>query len=1150
MRLRRFRLRNYGCFAELDLELATEPGRITLITAPNGAGKSVLRHAFHDLLFDIPRESPMRFRHGYAGMSLHADAETADGVPFSFGWERGGRPQRVASDDGLFAALRHGVTPQQLESLFALDTTRLRKGGTDLKGGATLSEALLAGTGELTSAKAVRAVLDARRNENWGKNRSKPPLNFAAGRLEETRRRVRGAVVRPEAREREEQASARRQHELDQARRERAEAAAETNRLNRIALTRPHLLALAEAEAWLDANADAPALPLGLDTKLAAARQDAVLARTRHEDAKLALTGATEVGEGILRDPACNRLAHRLATLPGLLGEIENKGKDVVLRRAEHVARVESVRAGLRAIGSDVPTERAAEVIPTVGLKADLQASITEEARLGAAVELARNGLQRAQGVLKKAEDDLTVAEPLPDGLLALLAEIRTDRNPVTHAEETEAAANAASAEVRRLLATAPGWKGTAEELRAVTLPPEAEFERLDADRVAAAATANAAGRRRSDVEAQEKAARDALAELRPDELPDTASVLAARAVRDLGMRLVLARAYGTAPSSAAEEEGFADGEPMPLAYERRVREADDLADRRETELDRVQEAERLRRQIEALAEPLRAAAVDEAETSGTLAAAETAWAEAVAPLGLGPRTTIGELRQACGVRRTLVEALTRSELAARAQAGLARNHLAWAERIAACLGVAVAPLGSLLAAADLRVAKAQKAEQAVTRRLAVLDGARRAVPDAKDVLDAAAGAMDRWREAWAILLRRLGRPQDESPAAVAAVLEGIAALERHHLDALSLAKRIDGMEADLDRFAKTVSALALELGQAPGATAAETARGLIARAAAASQAEAAWGQGRQALQSAAEAEKKARDDLRDVRARLEAVIAACGAADPEGAEARVAASRAHAVQVVRRDAARAKLLEHGDGLAAAALRAEAEAVPVDEMPSRRQAAAEAADSAQARAEQASVALSESQRALDQAAASTEPMEAQADHEAAIAVFDRLLEEQLVLHLASTMLGNAMREVEETMGSSALARTSDAFSAVTGGAYVLQSHDGLKGEELYAIEQAFPNERKELTELSEGTRDQLYLALRMEALRGHCQSAMAVPFIADDILQTFDDERAAAALRALCELSADLQVIVLTHHPHLQALAETAGPERVLFVTI
>jgi len=177
-------------------------------------------------------------------------------------------------------------------------------------------------------------------------------------------------------------------------------------------------------------------------------------------------------------------------------------------------------------------------------------------------------------------------------------------------------------------------------------------------------------------------------------------------------------------------------------------------------------------------------------------------------------------------------------------------------------------------------------------------------------------------------------------------------------------------------------------------------------------------------------------------------------------------------------------------------------------------------------------------------------MEAQVDHEAAIAAFDRLLEEQLVLHLASTMLGNAMREVEETLSGSTLDRTSKAFSAVTGGAYVLQNHDGPRGEEIFAVEQAFPKECKELAELSEGTRDQLYLALRMEALRGHCQSAMAVPFIADDILQTFDDGRAAAALRALCELSADLQVIVLTHHPHLQAVAETLGPDSIQFLRL
>jgi len=1149
MRLKRFQLRNYGCFADLDLELAAEPGRITLITAPNGAGKSVLRQAFHDLLFDIPVQSSMKFRHGYAGMALHAEAEMGDGTQFSFGWERGGKPQRVTSDAASFAALRNGVNPQQLESLFALDTTRLRRGGTDLKGGATLSEALLAGTGELASAKAVRAVIEARRNETWGKGKSKPPLNAAASRLEETRKQVRDAIVRPEVREQAERMLAERERTLAQARTERDDAAAETRRLNRIALTRPHLAALDGAESWLAANPDAPALPADRKDALATAREKLVLERTRHEGAEQALKRAMQAVETIERDPSCAGLADSLAALPGLLGETDKASKDVVARRAEHVAKMESIRARLRAIGSDIPPGRAAEVIPTVGLKADVQAAITEEVSLRAARELARTGVAKATAALAKADAELTVAAPLPDGLLALLSEIRADRNPVLHAEETQATAAVESAEVRRLLALVPGWTGTVEALRDVVLSPEAEFERLDAERATAVRDAEAARSHRTNLAARDEDARSALAGLRESPLPDTASVLAARAERDQGMELVLARAFGEAPSAAAEE-AFAGGDPMPLAYKRRVEDADALADRRAAELERVQEAERLSREIEGTAEPLRLAAAVEAGALKTLAAAERAWEAAVAPLGLGPQTTIGALRQACAGRRLLVDAAARSEIATAAQAALARRHLAWAERVAACLDLSAATLGSLLAAADQRVSAAHKAEQAMTKRQTTLEGTKRALPDAQTTFDEAVSAMDRWQEAWAALLQRLGRPPDESPVAAAAALDEIVALEKHHLDAMGLAGRIRDMETDLSQFAATVSALALEIGHAVGANAAETARGLIDRAAAASRAEAAWDQAGLTMQSAADAEDKARLALQDSQAKLDAVIASCGATNADAAEARIAASRAHADQVALRDAARAKLLEHGDGLSAAVLRIETNAVPLDDMASRRQAAKDAAVSAQACAEDASVALNVTQTELNSAAASTAAMEARADHEAATTAFGRLLEDQLVLHLASTMLGDAMREVENTMGGSALDRTSTTFSAVTDGAYSLKIHDGPAGEELFAIELAFPNERKALTELSEGTRDQLYLALRMEALRDHCQSAMAVPFIADDILQTFDNRRAAAALRALCKLSTNLQVIVLTHHTHLQAVAETLGPSLVRSVEL
>jgi uncharacterized protein YhaN len=73
--------------------------------------------------------------------------------------------------------------------------------------------------------------------------------------------------------------------------------------------------------------------------------------------------------------------------------------------------------------------------------------------------------------------------------------------------------------------------------------------------------------------------------------------------------------------------------------------------------------------------------------------------------------------------------------------------------------------------------------------------------------------------------------------------------------------------------------------------------------------------------------------------------------------------------------------------------------------------------------------------------------------------------------------------------------------------------------------------------LSEGTRDQLYLALRVAALEAHAEAAEPLPFIADDLLASFDDARAAAAIALLRGLGAGTQVILFTHHAHVAGLA-------------
>jgi uncharacterized protein YhaN len=73
--------------------------------------------------------------------------------------------------------------------------------------------------------------------------------------------------------------------------------------------------------------------------------------------------------------------------------------------------------------------------------------------------------------------------------------------------------------------------------------------------------------------------------------------------------------------------------------------------------------------------------------------------------------------------------------------------------------------------------------------------------------------------------------------------------------------------------------------------------------------------------------------------------------------------------------------------------------------------------------------------------------------------------------------------------------------------------------------------------MSQGTRDQLFLSLRLAAIEQHIEGRGPFPVIVDDLLVQFDDARAVATLEVLSELSAKTQVLFFTHHQHLVELA-------------
>ncbi len=176
--------------------------------------------------------------------------------------------------------------------------------------------------------------------------------------------------------------------------------------------------------------------------------------------------------------------------------------------------------------------------------------------------------------------------------------------------------------------------------------------------------------------------------------------------------------------------------------------------------------------------------------------------------------------------------------------------------------------------------------------------------------------------------------------------------------------------------------------------------------------------------------------------------------------------------------------------------------------------------------------------ALEQAGSGTDAAEAAQRREAAQAMLSRNVEEALVLHATHALLQAAMDRQASGADQPLLARIGEVFRTITGGIQAgVRIEETKDGQTMVALE-ADATTRKSLDQLSEGTCDQLYLALRIAALEDYATTASPLPFIADDVLQTFDDARTTATMQALLQLSDRVQVIVLTHHPHVGDLAE------------
>ncbi|MFP4049758.1 MAG: ATP-binding protein, partial [Desulfovermiculus sp.] len=134
------------------------------------------------------------------------------------------------------------------------------------------------------------------------------------------------------------------------------------------------------------------------------------------------------------------------------------------------------------------------------------------------------------------------------------------------------------------------------------------------------------------------------------------------------------------------------------------------------------------------------------------------------------------------------------------------------------------------------------------------------------------------------------------------------------------------------------------------------------------------------------------------------------------------------------------------------------------------------------------------------------------------------------LRLASLVLEEAIERYRTENQDPVLALAGQYFRELTLGSFSsLRTDVDDRGEQVI-VGLRGDADRVQVQGMSDGTRDQLYLALRLASLEYRLEKSEPMPFIVDDILVNFDEERTRAALQAMARLGEKNQVLVFSHH--------------------
>ncbi len=1147
MRILELGLKRFGPFTDVELDLSRSGPTLHVVYGSNEAGKSTSLRAIAGLLFGIPTTTRDAHLHPMKDLRITGRLEAADGAELAVERRKGSKntlldPRGALVDEALLRRVLGGITEEAFAAMFGLDQEALRRG----------AQALLAGKGHIGESlfdaglggRGIQRVLDrlrAEADELYTPRAKKRKLNTAKRACDEARKRVGQNSLSAEGwiKQKEACEAAKADHAAATERRRALEA--EQRRLQRAVLVLPKLGA--RTVALRDRASLGDFEPMS---------EDAI--SDRSEAQRLADEASREVerleGEIQRLEADRDRLDVPVALLDisseviedvrDRLGNHRKAAKDLPRRQGQLRALEEEAAAMLRGLGAGVPLDRVEELRVSAGDQARIKSLATRRSGIISDLDNIRSQRDRSSSKLEARRRVLVAIADAPETsrLREAVVNAKGLGGVNDRIDGAEARLRALELRVAPALASLRPYVGSLTDLGELTTPTKETIARFTRDWESALRADDELEKRRANAEARLREVRREIDRLRHEgDVPTEQQLEAARARRsDLWAEMK----RGDRRSPEADEN-----------FERAIQETDVLADRLRREASRVAARARLLSEktdleIEAEGVDATASRLDQKRRS-----LEAAWAAVLGPLGMEelPPRELGEWLTRVETAREL--ASERAAIGAELETLRARRTQLRLE-LAAALELAEQVVGEAESAETL-IARAEglietAAESAAERRDGERDVAEleRELDELDGRLHESEKALTVWKDAWSSSVRRLRLESDASPEEADAVLVELGEIFRKVTEIAQLAGRIEGMSRDAVAFTTDVRELAAQhLPDVAGLAVDEAAHQLVGRYTRA----AADAAKRSHIDSQIEEKRAARDDFQRARSnalgRTEKIMSKLGV-DSSKALAEIEARSRRARELDEQVALlERELVSLGDGASIEELLVQTRGV---EMDSARSRISELDDEVREAEEERDsltrevVSLTSGFDRLKQGAA-----DAAADLQTEVAWVQTHARRYLRVHLATMLLEREVERYRELNQGPILKRASSLLCQLTLAGYTgLREGIGAKDEPVLRCVRAEGSEVS-VEGLSEGTRDQLYLALRLASLERYAETNGPPPFILDDVFITFDEQRTKAALSVLADVCERVQVLYFTHHARVVELArETVGSERLV----